>query len=126
MTKPRYDRDGYQAGTDYLEETYVLAQPRYLVGKYRDKVVDDLRTDLEAERRENRTFREQADEAKAIAKDIEKALDAKEAELDRAKEDADRYRSQKGEAEKRMRKMEEDIAKIRTAVGDIIECQSKD
>jgi hypothetical protein len=117
-SKPYTGSDGYQQ-TSYVEETFVLKQPRYLVGKTRDKVLEELRESEREAVQEAKNHQADATVFKGQVEGKEKTIAAKQREADQQHERIQGLQEKANEARSMQQKMEGDLAKVRQAVGDI-------
>ena len=118
-SKPRYDRDGHQLGTDYVDETFVISQPRYLIGKTRDKVLEELREERRGLKDTSDHHESRADNLGIRVEDLKKDVASKEKCIERQVESKDKAVRARDDADDRSRKMEGDLGKLRQALGDI-------
>jgi hypothetical protein len=116
--KPYTDSNGYQT-TQYVDETYVLKQPRYLVGKTRDKVLEELRESERDAVQHSKNYQADVTVFKEQVEGKEKTIAAKEREIDQQHERIQGLQQKANDARSMQQKMEGDLAKVRQAVGDI-------
>jgi hypothetical protein len=115
---PFTDNNGYEQSR-YTEESFVLKQPRYLVGKSRDKVLEELREERKGLKDTSDHHESRAKSLSSRVEDLEKSVASK----DKLAEEFDNARK-KGNERQRERdtqrdKMEEDLAKIRASIGSV-------
>jgi septation ring formation regulator EzrA len=116
--KPYVDGQGYSQ-SNYVEEAFVLNQPRYLIGKTRDKVLEELRESEREAVQNSKNHQADATVFKEQVEGKEKTIEAKEKEIDQQHERIQGLQEKANDARSMQQKMEGDLAKVRKAVGDI-------
>jgi len=112
------DPSGYH--TQGLEDRpFPFSKPRYLMGKARDRVLEELRETNESLLESNKKHSDREKSHQEELQRLEKLVDSGNQRFQGEMEKANQYWDQKTAADKRARKMEEDLAKLRTAIGDL-------
>ena len=78
--KPYQDNNGYSQ-TNYVDEAFVVDQPRYLIGKTRDKILEELRESEREAVQEAKNHQADATVFKEQVEGKEKTIAAKEKEI---------------------------------------------
>jgi chromosome segregation ATPase len=90
---------------------------RYLMRKSKDATIADLAEALDKQRESAHTYGALKASAENRLAEAQKALEAKQAEIDRVRTEADKAKEDLHLAMARSRTLESDIAKVRKAVG---------
>jgi len=115
---PYKDPNGYHQSA-YQDEVFVVAKPKYLLGKTRDQVIEELRTDLKAAKDTKDHHEARARSLDTMVKDLGADICRQNEMAGKAEEDANKLKeSMRGMSTSKL-KMEGDIAKLRTALGEI-------
>jgi len=119
VSNPMYDQSGYQTGTSSSEQSFVINQPRYLLGLTRDQAMNDLRE-------QNKGLRDTCDHHMSTShnlgvrvKDLEKSIVDAERRSITAKENAEKYQKALSDSDANRGRMEDTLGKLRMALGDI-------
>ena len=116
--KPYTDNNGYEQ-TRYTDEAFVIKQPRYLVGKTRDKVIEELRESEREAVQHSKNYQADVTVFREQVAGKERIISAKEKEIDQQHERIRGLQKAENEARDMKRAMEEDLAKIRESIGSV-------